>query len=296
MSKALERERSDYVKRWLAFAGFGRKSFGHFAHDLPLFVRGLTSHEPIVREFPELARSTDERHAVMQSAISSVLVCLRRARTRTIIDQTGAQLDYLVDAIDLSHFAADLLNERGHAWLGEPLALWLLGEEHRDRAVALLLARLPVLPEFAEWARADAAALTVRVSTDADPVTIESGGYGRAFRFRSAVVDDVVPLDQPTRPLNFVFTVDAAGETQHVAFNFDDGRSAAANLADAINEQCRGVSAAVAANGNVILTSPFTEASTVEIREPQRQCSASRPKRDETPWQVRAGARRRKQS
>jgi hypothetical protein len=76
------------------------------------------------------------RERIMQDAISSVLVCLQHSTTWA---EPGV--------------AADLLLERGHTWLGEPLALWLADE--REKAVDLLLERVPVLPEFAEWVAED---------------------------------------------------------------------------------------------------------------------------------------------
>ncbi len=88
------------------------------------------------------------RERIMQAAISSVLTCLLRAGEITTTDKTGAATIEHVGLNELD-FVADLLLERGHAWLGEPLALWLADE--REKAVDLLLERVPVLDDYAEW-------------------------------------------------------------------------------------------------------------------------------------------------
>jgi hypothetical protein len=110
----------------------------------------------------------------MRAELSSVLVCLQHPAVQG----------------DLG-IAADLLLERGHTWLGEPLALWLVGE--REKAVEMLIDRVPVLPEFAEWAREDASRTALRIQVDgAEPqtVTFSSRAYGKTEAL-NRIVDDL---------------------------------------------------------------------------------------------------------
>ncbi len=81
----------------------------------------------------------------MQAAISSVLACLLRAGEITTTDKTGAATIEHVGLNELD-FVADLLLERGHAWLGEPLALWLVGEYHTDKHRDRVRRRLSLRP------------------------------------------------------------------------------------------------------------------------------------------------------
>ena len=110
----------------------------------------------------------------MRAELSSVLVCLQHPAVQG----------------DLG-IAADLLLERGHTWLGEPLALWLVGE--REKAVEMLIDRVPVLPEFAEWAREDASRTALRIQVDgAEPqtVTFSSRAYGKTEAL-NRIIDDL---------------------------------------------------------------------------------------------------------
>ncbi len=101
---------------------------------IPWLAARLAEEEPvaIVRTRPAISRLD-----AMRAELSSVIVCLRHPAA---LANLGA--------------AADLLLERGHAWLGEPLALWLADE--REKAVDLLLERVPVLDDYAEWDLEDA--------------------------------------------------------------------------------------------------------------------------------------------
>ncbi len=124
------------------------------------------------------------RERIMQAAISSVLACLLRAGEITTTDKTGAATIEHVGLNELD-FVADLLLERGHAWLGEPLALWLVGEY--EKAIDLLLDRVPVLPEFAAWADEDSR-VHLRAEIDGEHpqnVFFHSGGYGRTAAAQS---------------------------------------------------------------------------------------------------------------
>ena len=90
---------------------------------LRLGVPWLVEHLAEVQ--PSVLVRTDSavyRLDAMRAELSSVIVCLRSARA------------------DL-RVAADLLLDRGHAWLGEPLALWLVDD--REKAVDILLERVP---------------------------------------------------------------------------------------------------------------------------------------------------------
>ena len=88
---------------------------------IPWLASRLAEEQPvaIVRTRPAISRLD-----AMRAEFSSVIVCLRHPAA---LANLGA--------------AADLLLERGHAWLGEPLALWLVDE--REKAVDLLLERVP---------------------------------------------------------------------------------------------------------------------------------------------------------
>lgn len=146
--------------RLLMFAGGGRKELywlGLTTRSDAARVREVILHAGIPWLATRLAeenpvaivqtRPTISRLDAMRSEFSSVIVCLRHPAA---IANLGA--------------AADLLLERGHAWLGEPLALWLVDD--REKAVDILLERVPVLDVYAEWDledafdRADAAART----------------------------------------------------------------------------------------------------------------------------------------
>ena len=105
---------------------------------LRLGVPWLVEHLAEVQ--PSVLVRTDSavyRLDAMRAELSSVIVCLRHPAA---LANLGA--------------AADLLLERGHAWLGEPLALWLVDE--REKAVDLLLERVPVLDDYEEWDLEDA--------------------------------------------------------------------------------------------------------------------------------------------
>lgn len=168
---------TDAVERWLLFAGPRVENVSHRTWlttqgGLPWFVQALSLWEPIVFV---LSTPTQSRLQTMQSAISSVLVCLRHPAVQG----------------DLG-IAADLLLERGHSWLGEPLALWLVGEH--EKAIDLLLDRVPVLPEFAEWAREDAlrtrTSLRVRVDGQEQHVTFSfPRAHGKTAAL--AIIDDL---------------------------------------------------------------------------------------------------------
>ena len=101
---------------------------------IPWLASRLAEEQPvaIVRTRPAISRLD-----AMRAEFSSVIVCLRHPAA---LANLGA--------------AADLLLERGHAWLGEPLALWLVDE--REKAVDLLLERVPVLDDYEEWDLEDA--------------------------------------------------------------------------------------------------------------------------------------------
>jgi hypothetical protein len=118
--------------RWLAFVGLPiangeeRNIGGLLMRGIPWFVDSLAALEPVVLVLPvsrvveprsrdlrvrfadQLPLTQTERALVMQQAISSVLVCLRRLPVVVLDDRSRV---------------VDLLLERGHAWLGEPLAL-----------------------------------------------------------------------------------------------------------------------------------------------------------------------------
>lgn len=122
------------LHHWLAFAGLRNPTLADLRErGLPWFVDALAQREPAVLSGP----ATD-RTLTMCHAFAAELACLRERRP----EQPG-DLDVI----------ADTLVMRG-SWLGEPLALWLLGEV--DAALELFVERLPVLPEFAEWSRIDA--------------------------------------------------------------------------------------------------------------------------------------------
>jgi hypothetical protein len=131
--------------RLLSFANGGRKELTRFGLTtrsdasrvreallhvgIPWLAARLAEENPvaIVRTRPAISRLD-----AMRAEFSSVIVCLRHPAA---LANLGA--------------AADLLLERGHAWLGEPLALWLVDE--RENAVDLLLERVPVLDIYADW-------------------------------------------------------------------------------------------------------------------------------------------------
>lgn len=159
----------------------------------------------------------DQRARVMQAAISSVLACLRHP-----IAQLGPEA------------LADLLLDHGHAWLGEPLAVWLVGE--REQAVSMLVDRMPVLPEFAEWAREDASRLSLQVRVDgaeAQTVTFNSTGFGETTRAIADAMNaqlvgvtaqvernDTITLTTATGTISSVqveTTARARGSARHVA-------------------------------------------------------------------------------
>ncbi len=130
--------------RLLSFANGGRKELTRFGLTtrsdasrvreallhvgIPWLAARLAEENPvaIVRTRPAISRLD-----AMRAEFSSVIVCLRHPAA---LANLGA--------------AADLLLERGHAWLGEPLALWLVDE--RENAVDLLLERVPVLDIYFE--------------------------------------------------------------------------------------------------------------------------------------------------
>lgn len=163
---AVTPEQRDAAVRWLAFAGldFSTDDWSSVVaaferRGLSWFVDSLAKLEPVVigsRHFLmrweplyDAALNQTERVLVMQQAISSVLACLRHAYFRL-----GSG-----ELVTDPSLVADLLIERGHSWLGESLAIWLRGDEgDHDLAVRLLVERMPVLPEFAEWKRIDDAA------------------------------------------------------------------------------------------------------------------------------------------
>ncbi len=93
----------------------------HSLGGVPWLVKNLAAMQPSVIVQTD---SAVYRLDAMRAELSSVIVCLRHPAA---IANLGA--------------AADLLLERGHAWLGEPLALWLADE--REKAVDLLLERVP---------------------------------------------------------------------------------------------------------------------------------------------------------
>ncbi len=130
--------------RLLSFANGGRKDLTRFGLTtrseaarvrealhvgIPWLAERLAEESPVafVRTRPAISRLD-----AMRAEFSSVIVCLRHPAA---LANLGA--------------AADLLLERGHAWLGEPLALWLVDE--RENAVDLLLERVPVLDIYADW-------------------------------------------------------------------------------------------------------------------------------------------------
>jgi hypothetical protein len=136
------------------------------------------THEQITQTWIEaLPLTQTERALVMQQAISSVLVCLRRrfALVESISDEGLGRSLHDIAAQRYSP-VADLLIERGHEWLGEPLAIWLRGEPgDHDLAVRLLIESVPVLPEFAEWIRVDAESLRYSVTVDGVEQTVFAG-------------------------------------------------------------------------------------------------------------------------